>query len=155
MNRLSKTQKSIEIRLPTFQKSLIEDSYVATTKGIEITVWPEFIDTKSNLSGELFIWAYHVRIDNNGPEPVKLVNRYWRIIDEKGIVQEVSGEGIIGEQPTIAPHSSHQYSSGVHLRYPSGIMTGHYQMHLGSGEVFNAKIPTFSLDVPDVKKVIH
>ena len=155
MNRLSKTHKAIEVKLPSFQRSLVENSYVETTNGIEITVWPEFVDTRSNASGDLFIWAYHVRIDNNGAESAKLVNRYWRIIDEKGIVQEITGEGVIGEQPRIKPHSSHQYSSGVHLRNPSGIMSGHYEMLLENGEIFNAKIPAFSLDVPNLKRVIN
>jgi ApaG protein len=154
MTQVSRSQKTIEIKLPILQKALT-NSYVETTRDIEITVWPEFIDNKSTIVGDLFIWAYHVRIDNKGENSVKLVSRYWRIIDEKGIVQEVAGEGVIGEQPNIEPHSSHQYSSGVHLRNSSGIMTGHYQMTLENGEVFNAKIPTFSLDVPNSKKVIN
>jgi ApaG protein len=91
---------------------------------------------------------------------VKLVNRYWRIIDEKGIVQEVNGEGVIGEQPIIAANGSYQYSSGVHLRYPSGIMTGQYKMQkIGlvepQDQSFDVKIPTFSLDVPGAKTVIN
>jgi len=155
MNRLSKSNKPTEIKIPNFQKDLLTNSYVETTRDIEITVWPEFIDSKSNIVGDLFIWAYHVRIDNKGAEAVRLTNRYWRIVDEKGIVQEVNGEGIIGEQPNILPHTSHQYSSGVHLRYPSGIMTGHYQMRLENGEVFNVKIPAFSLDVPSINSVIN
>jgi ApaG protein len=160
MNRISKlqklsTQKPLEIKLEDLPQSLITNSYSETTKNIAITVWPEFIDNKSGVVGDLFIWAYHVRIDNKGEEAVKLVNRYWRIMDEKGTVQEVTGEGVVGEQPDIAPHASHQYSSGVHLRCPSGIMTGHYQMKLASGETFNAKVPSFSLDAPTVKNVIH
>ncbi len=96
-----------------------------------------------------------MRIDNRSGETAKLVNRYWKIIDEKGVIQEVSGEGVVGEQPIILANNSYQYESGVHLRHPSGIMTGHYQMQKDSGELFNVKIPTFSLDVPSIKPVIH
>jgi ApaG protein len=159
MTRLSKTNKSTEEKLVNMT-TLSDKPYIANTNNIEITVWPEFIDSKSSVIGDLFIWAYHIRIDNKSAESVKLTSRYWRIIDEQGVVQEVSGEGVVGEQPLIASGSSYQYSSGVHLRYPSGIMTGHYQMKqlnslTGIEETFNVKIPTFSLDVPSVKSVIN
>ncbi len=155
-NDLSKSQKTIEIKIPALQKTLSENSYSAITSDVEITVWPEFIDSKSTAIGDLFIWAYHVRIDNRSSESIKLINRYWRIIDEKGVVQEVSGEGVIGDQPTIAASGSYQYSSGVHLRYPSGIMTGKYQMQkTATAETFDVKIPTFSLDVPSMKAVLN
>ena len=155
MTQLSKSNKPLEEKFPILLQSMGSRPYAAITNDIEITVWPEFIDSKSSIIGDLFIWAYHVRIDNRGTDAVKLTNRYWRIIDEKGIVQEVNGEGIIGEQPLIAPSGSHQYSSGVHLRYPSGIMNGSYRMQKENGETFDVKIPTFSLDVPNVKKVIN
>lgn len=86
---------------------------------------------------------------------MKLINRYWKIIDEKGIIQEVNGEGVVGEKPVILPNNSFQYESGVHLRHPSGIMTGYYQMQKNNGEIFDVKIPTFSLDVPSIKPVIN
>lgn len=159
MNRqIIKTNKA-EDQFSEFTQNLANKPYVTTSNNIQITVWPEFIDSKSSIIGDLFIWAYHVRIENKGLEPVKLLNRYWRIIDEKGIIQEVTGEGVVGEQPTIAPNGAYQYSSGVHLRYPSGIMTGYYQMRrldpASDGAIFDAKIPTFSLDVPSVKGVIN
>ena len=156
MTRLSKSNKPIEDSFLTTSQNLAGRPYTSITDNIQITVWPEFIDSRSSIIGDLFIWAYHVRIDNKSLEPIRLSNRYWRIIDEKGIVQEVSGEGVVGEQPIIAPQGSYQYSSGVHLRYPSGIMTGKYQMKKGnSSEIFDVKIPTFSLDVPNVKSVIN
>ncbi len=155
MTQLSKTAKSFGEEILNLSQAIHDKPYVATTENIQITVWPEFIDSKSSILGDLFIWAYHVRIDNQSLEAVKITNRYWRIIDEKGIVQEVMGEGVIGEQPLIAAGSSYQYNSGVHLRYPSGIMTGHYQMQKANGGFFNAKIPTFSLDVPSIKPVIN
>ncbi len=155
MTRISKFNKPLEREIFEISQSPSQTPYTEVSRDIHITVWPEFIDSKSSVIGDLFIWAYHVRIDNKSQETVKLISRYWRIIDEKGIVQEVSGEGVIGEQPLIAPESSYQYSSGVHLRYHSGIMTGHYQMQKNNGDVFNVKIPTFSLDVPSIKPVIN
>jgi len=155
MTRLSKSNKPLEEKFLDSSQAFMSKPYVAITNNIHITVWPEFIDSKSSAIGDLFIWAYHVRIDNKSSENLKLVSRYWRIIDEKGIIQEVNGEGVIGEQPLIAPNASYQYSSGVHLRYPSGIMTGKYQMRKDSGEIFDVKIPNFSLDVPSVKSVIN
>ncbi len=155
MTRLSKSNKPLEEGILSLSQNLIDKPYIATTRDVQITVWPEFIDSKSSALGDLFIWAYHVRVDNQSSDTIKLINRYWRIIDEKGVVQEVNGEGVIGEQPSIAAGASYQYSSGVHLRYHSGIMTGHYQMQKTDGEIFNVKIPTFSLDVPSIKSVIN
>jgi ApaG protein len=131
-------------------------AYIAITSDVQISVWPEFVDSKSSIIGDLYIWSYHVRIENRKNEPVKLISRYWRIIDEKGGVQEVNGEGVVGEQPIIAANSIYQYSSGVHLRHPSGIMMGKYQMKkVEGGEIFDVKIPTFSLDVPNLISVIN
>jgi len=158
MTHLSK-QKSPEEKFSNITDFVINKPYIAITNNVQVTVWPEFIDSKSSAIGDLFIWVYHVRIDNKSDEPLKLINRYWRIIDERGVVQEVNGEGVIGEQPLIAAGGYHQYSSGVHLFYPSGIMTGKYQMQKFTngigGEIFDVNIPTFSLDVPSIKNVIN
>lgn len=155
MTSLSKSNKSFDENLPFSDSTSLDNPYTEITDNIHITVWPEFVDSKSSIVGDLFIWAYHVRIDNKSTENIQLLNRYWKITDEKGEVQEVSGEGVIGEQPSIKINDSYQYSSGVHLKYPSGVMTGHYQMKNDAGKVFNIKIPVFSLDVPSVKSVIN
>lgn len=132
------------------------ESYIFNTNGIEITVVPEFIESQTNLLvGVFFVWAYHIKIENKGSETIQLTHRYWRIIDEKGGIQEVSGEGVVGEQPILSPGDNFEYSSGVHLRYPSGVMMGHYVIKKSSGETFEAKIPTFSLDIPGIKESIN
>ena len=125
--------------------------YKSNTNGIEVIVEPEYIDSQSNLFGGIFVWAYHIKINNNSNETVQLINRHWKIVDEKGTLQEVSGDGAVGEQPILAPNDNFQYSSGVHLRYPSGIMAGYYGMKKSNGEIFNVEIPAFSLDVPNLK----
>ncbi len=156
MTQLSKSNKFLSEGIIDFsQGAIINKPYSETTDNIQISVWPEFIDSKTSPAGDIFIWAYHVRIENHGSEAVRLINRYWRIIDEKGITQEVRGEGVVGEKPTIEAGSFYQYSSGTHLRYGSGIMMGHYQMQKAGGEIFNVKIPTFSLDIPDIKASIN
>ncbi len=150
-----KSSKQLDALLPKIMTELLGNPYSSTTSGIEITVRPEFVDSQFSSIGNLYVWLYNVRIDNRSPESVKLINRYWKIIDEKGTVQEVNGEGVVGDQPVILSNNSFQYESGVHLRHPSGIMTGHYQMQKNDGTVFDVKIPTFSLDVPNAKSVIN
>ena len=155
MNKIAKSNKVADDSL-LLDSMPAEKPYVAITNNIQITVWPEFIDSKSSSIGDLFIWSYQVRIDNKSEDTVKLISRYWRIIDEKGIAQEVSGDGVIGEQPVIIPGGSYQYTSGVHLRYPSGIMAGKYSMKkLSDEKLFDVVIPTFSLDVPTIKAVVN
>lgn len=129
--------------------------YTKLTNEINITVWPEFIDSKNNLKNDLYIWAYHVHIENKSLETIQLISRYWRIIDEKGNLQEVKGDGVIGKKPKINPNSSYQYSSGVHLNYPSGIMSGKYKMKKLNGEFFDVEIPAFSLDTPSIKNIVN
>jgi ApaG protein len=135
---------------------LQQKPYVATTSDIEVSVWPEFIDRKTSQIGELFIWAYHVRIKNKNTESIKLLSRYWRIIDECGNVQEVEGEGVVGEKPLIVSNGVYQYSSGIHLKYPSGIMTGKYRIEkISNKEILEIKIPNFSLDIPSTKTILN
>lgn len=155
MTQLSKSNKVSDGIADFSQSALLKKPYSETTQNVQITVWPEFIDNKSSAIGEIFVWSYHVRIENLGTEPVNLINRYWRIIDEKGNIQEVRGEGVVGEKPIISAGSSYQYSSGVHLRHASGIMMGNYQMQKNNGEIFIVKIPAFSLDVPNAKSVLN
>jgi len=156
MQKITKQNKNIFERTFNLNPDLkLEKPYSLATQDIDITVWPEFIDSKLNPIENLFIWAYHVRIQNKGKDSIKLLSRYWRIVDANGNIQEVSGDGVIGEQPKILPQSSYQYSSGVHLQTPSGIMMGHYQMQKEDGSIFNAQIPHFSLDVPSSKGVIN
>ena len=129
--------------------------YKSNTSGIEVLVSPEYVDSKINRNGSFFVWAYHVEIENKSSETLQLVNRYWKIIDEDGAIQEISGLGAVGEQPILAPNDNFKYSSGVHLRHPSGIMSGYYGMKRPNGEIINVEIPAFSLDVPSIKSVIN
>jgi ApaG protein len=120
--------------------------YRATTRNIEITVQPQFLENQSHPEQNNFVWAYTITVTNRGLEIVQLLTRHWIITDGNGLSQEVRGPGVIGEQPTLKPRESFQYSSGCPLNTPSGMMVGTYGMVTTSGEHFNVEIPAFSLD---------
>jgi len=122
--------------------------YSATTRGITVTVKPTFLEDQSQPSERYFVWAYHVRIENKSSYTVQLRTRHWRITDGAGRLQEVKGDGVVGEQPTLSPGQAFEYTSGCPLGTPSGIMVGSYQMLTASGEAFDVAIPAFSLDSP-------
>ncbi len=129
--------------------------YRLNTKNIEVTVKPEYIDSQISNGEGLFIWTYHITIKNKSNESIQLINRYWKIIDENGEIQEVSGIGAVGEQPILEPNENFKYSSAIHLKNPSGIMRGYYGMKKADGKIIKISIPAFSLDVPNITKVIH
>jgi len=123
--------------------------YRETTHDITITVKPYYLEDQSAPDQAHYVWAYHVRIENNGQRTVQLRNRYWRITDSLGRIQEVRGAGVVGEQPKLRPGDSFEYTSGTPLPTPSGIMGGSYQMEESdTGERFDVTIPSFSLDSP-------
>jgi ApaG protein len=122
--------------------------YSEITRDIRITVRPFYLEDQSSPEEMHFVWAYHVRIENQGPETIQLRNRYWRITDSMGRIQEVRGAGVVGEQPVLKPGEAFEYTSGTPLATPSGIMVGTYQMESEKGELFDVKIPAFSLDSP-------
>jgi ApaG protein len=129
--------------------------YQRITRDIKIVVRPQYLEGQSKPEEGHFVWAYTVTIENHGRETVTLRTRYWKITDAHGRVQEVRGAGVVGEQPTLKPGDSFQYTSGCPLPTASGFMTGAYQMQLGAGELFNVDIPAFSLDSPHEKHSIN
>jgi ApaG protein len=129
--------------------------YTATTRFISVNVDPEFLEDQSDPDEGHYVWAYHIRIENKGEETVQLVNRYWRITDALGRIQEVRGAGVVGEQPLLEPGDAFEYTSGTPLSTPSGFMGGTYEMESATGERFEVTIPTFSLDSPHDTAQIH
>ena len=122
--------------------------YTAETRSINVTVEPIYLEDQSSPGESHFVWAYHVRIENNGDETVQLRNRYWRITDAFGRVQEVRGPGVVGVEPVLNPGECFEYTSGTPLNAPSGIMVGTYEMETPGGERFDVEVPAFSLDSP-------
>ena len=129
--------------------------YTKTTKSINITVNPYYLEDQSEPDEQHFVWAYQVTINNLGEESVQLKNRFWKIIDSNGIRQEVKGEGVVGEQPILNPGEKFEYTSGTPLSTPSGFMEGHYEMITKSGSKFDASIPLFSLDSPHTSNKLN
>ena len=129
--------------------------YRAVTRKIVVTVEPNFMPERSVVDRGEYFWSYTIVIINAGPETVQLKTRHWIITDAAGRKKEVRGEGVVGEQPVLAPGERFEYTSGVPLPTASGFMTGRYQMVSESGERFEIDVPTFSLDSPDQKRVLN
>lgn len=130
-------------------------SYSAITQGIEVSVEPFYLDDESQPEESTFIWAYMVEIHNGGSEPVQLKTRHWQITDGLGRLEEVSGDGVVGEQPVIEPGETYEYSSHCPLSTDNGIMAGSYAMERPDGSRFDVTIPAFSLDLPDAIRSLN
>ena len=128
---------------------------------IIVTVEPQYIAAQSIVAEQKYVFAYHIDIYNPSLHPVQLLTRHWFITDGNGTLQEIQGDGVVGENPIIAPGDSYQYSSGAVLSTEVGSMSGHYGMRvcleaededLGAEQednlIFNAQIPVFTLAVP-------
>jgi ApaG protein len=129
--------------------------YERTTRGVRVVVKPVYLDDQSSPAERRFVWSYTITIENNGPETVQLISRYWHITDAGGHVQEVRGPGVVGAQPILEPGQAFEYTSGCPLTTASGAMVGRYQLRLLSGEAFEAEIPMFLLESPHERRQIH
>jgi ApaG protein len=129
--------------------------YEHTTRHIRIVVNPQFLENQSEPDESKYVWAYTITLENLGGQSVKLLTRHWIITDGLGRQQEVRGDGVIGEQPTLRPGDSFQYTSGCPLSTSSGVMSGSYGMLSDKGEKFDVTIPAFSLDSPYDKHSVN
>ncbi len=115
---------------------------------IEVQVQARFIADQSEPQANRYVFAYTVQLRNAGRVPARLLTRHWMITDANGRVQEVRGDGVIGEQPWMRPGDRFEYTSGAVLETPVGTMAGSYQMLADDGICFDAPIPTFTLSIP-------
>lgn len=122
----------------------------AVTRGIRVEVESTYVAERSVPEEQYFFFAYHIRISNEGGEPAQLLSRDWTITDADGNQERVRGPGVIGEQPTLAPGDSFEYTSFCPLRTSMGSMQGTYTMETPDGERFEAEIAPFTLAVPHV-----
>lgn len=129
--------------------------YAQKTAGIIVRVAPLYLDDESNPSANRYVWAYQVEIENDSAHEVQLISRHWIITDANGEVEEVIGDGVVGEQPRLAPGARFEYVSGCPLGTPSGFMGGTYTLRGAQGETFKVAIPTFSLDSPHASSTIN
>jgi len=119
---------------------------------IQITALVKHIAEQSDEADNRYVFSYSITITNNGDTPVQLLSRHWVITDSNSQVQEVRGQGVVGEQPVIKPGQSFGYTSGTVISTPVGTMMGSYQMVSEDGRKFDAAIPQFVLSVP---RVLH
>lgn len=117
---------------------------------IRIQVATNYVDHQSEPEIDRYVFAYTITIENLGNVPAQLLRRHWVITDANGKVQEVSGDGVVGEQPRLRPGETFRYSSGAILETPVGTMQGSYHMHAEDGADFDAPIAPFTLAVPGV-----
>ncbi len=115
---------------------------------VKVDVKTMYIPDQSDPDTDRYVFAYTITIHNEGTVAAKLLTRHWVINDANGNVQEVHGEGVVGEQPYLKPGESFQYTSGTVIETPVGSMEGSYQMLAEDGTPFDAKIPAFTLSLP-------
>ena len=115
---------------------------------IRIKVATSYVDDQSEPEADRYVFAYTITISNDGNVPATLLSRHWIITDANGKVQEVNGDGVVGEQPHLNPGERFRYSSGAVLETPVGAMQGLYRMETDTGSSFDAPIEAFTLAVP-------
>ena len=115
---------------------------------VAVTAHSTFLPDQSDEEEDRYVFAYTIRITNNGNVPAQLVSRHWIITDADNQVQEVRGMGVVGEQPLLKPGQSHDYVSGCPLTTAHGSMEGHYTMRRADGQLIEVAIPFFPLAAP-------
>jgi ApaG protein len=130
---------------------------VAMTQGIRIAVSTRYVPEQSSPDESRFVFAYTVIISNEGQATAQLRTRHWVITDGRGRIEEVRGDGVVGQQPVLPPGESFQYTSGCVLQTPRGTMHGSYRMQRVDGTTFDAEIAPFVLSTPaaDTDRVMN
>jgi len=127
---------------------MMKEMPVSEVCSIVVDVKPEYVSEHSEPDQGRFVFVYYVSIRNVGDQAMQLLSRHWIITDGNGMVEEVMGEGVIGEQPVIAPGQAHHYNSFCVLQTNVGYMQGSYRMLSEHGDLSDAQIPAFTLAAP-------
>jgi ApaG protein len=130
------------------QPTVAEPTSMALTDGIRVRVQSQYLPDQSSPRDDRFVFAYTITISNESPQTAQLRTRHWIITDARGVIEEVRGDGVVGEQPTLKPGQSFQYTSGCVLTTPIGTMQGTYRFWRDDGTFFDAQIAAFSLASP-------
>src|ERR1700728_3698962 len=117
---------------------------------IRVEVETSYVDEQSDPNERRYVFSYTITIRNEGAVPARLLTRHWIITDANGKVQEVRGDGVVGEQPHLKPGQGFRYSSAAIIETPVGVMQGSYQMVADDGHAFDAPIAPFRLAMPGV-----
>ncbi|MHA1540184.1 MAG: Co2+/Mg2+ efflux protein ApaG [Alphaproteobacteria bacterium] len=129
--------------------------YEKTTNNIKVMVNAYRLKEESNPEESAYAWSYHVKIKNEGDELVQLRRRHWKITDQFGLVSEVRGAGVTGEQPILRAGEMFEYTSGTYLKTPTGRMVGTYKMQKQDGTSFDVDIPVFFLETHEKEEVVN
>lgn len=129
--------------------------YEQTTRGVSVSVNPEYLEHQSEPENRQFTWAYHVHIQNVGDQTVQILTRHWKITNILGESHEVVGDGLVGQQPILEPGDVFEYTSGTPLTTPSGFMSGSFHVVAEGVGVFDVPVPAFSLDSPHPGRAVH
>ena len=119
-----------------------------TDYAIQVAAQAFYLEEQSNPEQDRYVFAYTIVIQSHGNVAARLLNRHWIITDANGKIEEVRGEGVVGEQPYLRPGEGFQYTSGAILETSVGSMRGSYQMLADDGMTFDANIPPFVLSIP-------
>lgn len=119
-----------------------------TPYNVDVRVRTRFVPDQSRPADDRYVFAYTVTVSNQGQLPARLLTRHWLITDANGKVEEVRGDGVVGEQPWIRPGDDFEYTSGAVLETAVAVMTGSYRMVADDGTHFDAPIPEFTLSIP-------
>ena len=120
------------------------------TDGIQVKVESLYLDSHSEPEENHYVYSYRIIIKNLSQRTVQLLRRHWIITDSNGEVNEVKGDGVVGEKPILEPDDEYEYSSGSHLNSPMGTMHGYYYMKTNEGIEFKVTIPCFTLAIPGI-----
>ena len=120
----------------------------AVTEGVQVQVESFYLDSHSIPEEDLYVFAYRIRLKNLSQKTVQLLRRHWIITDSNGDINEVRGDGVVGDQPVLVPDEEYEYTSGSQLKSPVGTMQGTYRMTTTDGDEFDVAIPCFTLAVP-------
>lgn len=118
------------------------------TPRIEIDTITSYLESQSEPDADRYVFSYTITIRNDGPAPARLLSRHWVITDANGKIQEVRGEGVVGEKPRLSPGESFRYTSAAMIETPVGVMRGKYHWVSDTGHAFEADIPAFTLAIP-------
>ncbi|TVO77097.1 Co2+/Mg2+ efflux protein ApaG [Sedimenticola selenatireducens] len=122
----------------------------AQQNSIQVDVSTHYIEGQSNPAEDNYVFSYTITIRNTGSTGAQLISRHWLITDADGGVQEVFGEGVVGQQPFLQPGEDFSYTSGTSISTPVGTMQGSYQMRSEAGITFEAPISPFTLAMPHI-----
>jgi len=130
--------------------------YRETTHKVRIEVEVNFVpEAKRPPVNSAYFWAYRVTMANESDQSIKLISRHWVITNGHGAVETVDGEGVVGETPNLNPQERFTYASACPLDTPSGTMGGHYIFKTEDGTLWEVKIPTFSLHLPNANRALN